>query len=237
MFTSVRFIHLHVHCEWSRPRISFYSTETANQEYWGMFSLTLFSKRKKRSKGLNSVCIYRLCFWHVWGFVFLTFLNRLDLIICNDDCLQIYSREMVPKSPQPSSLITLLVCRSLFLENSLFYLFFFCVNFTPPRPDQTNVDSHIFVLMYVDDKIVKWTVINNVNMFFFWIKISTKLHPMSVHLWFFFIAMQLYKTDSNCQYHYGNVHTLLLQFIWAYKGPSLQSVTLVKWCGLSWGTT
>ena len=36
-----------------------------------------------------------------------------------------------------------------------------------PCPDQTNVDSHIFVLMYVDDTIVKWTVINNVNMFSF----------------------------------------------------------------------
>lgn len=59
------------------------------------------------------------------------------------------------------------VQKLLFLENNLFfYLSFYFVNSTPLRPDQTNVDSHIFVLMYVDGKIVKWTVINNVNMFF-----------------------------------------------------------------------
>lgn len=54
----------------------------------------------------------------------------------------------------------------LFLENSLFFylsVFFSCT----PHFYQTNVDSHIFVLMYVDDKIVTWTVINNVNMFSF----------------------------------------------------------------------
>lgn len=66
----------------------------------------------------------------------------------------------------------------LFLENNLFF-YFYPFSFWKkkskkkhlsiflPRPDQTNVDSHIFVLMYVDDKIVKWTVINNVNMVFF----------------------------------------------------------------------
>lgn len=71
---------------------------------------------------------------------------------------------MVLQSLQPSSPI-------YFSEAFIFrkhFLFFVetSVNSTP-RPDQTNVDSHIFVLMYVDDKIVKWTVINNVNMFFF----------------------------------------------------------------------
>lgn len=88
----------------------------------------------------------------------------MDSIICIDGCLQSYSRIS-------SAFLTDYfadVQNLLFLENSLFfYLSFFWkrVSFTPP-PDQTNVDSHIFVLMYVDDKIVKWTVINNVNMFF-----------------------------------------------------------------------
>lgn len=53
----------------------------------------------------------------------------------------------------------------IFREQFILLFIFLYVNLTPPRPDQTNVESHIFVFMYVD-KIVKWTVTNNVNMFF-----------------------------------------------------------------------
>lgn len=53
------------------------------------------------------------------------------------------------------------VQKLLFFREQFILLFIFLlfgktsVNFFPPRPNQTNVDSHIFVLMYVDDKIVK----------------------------------------------------------------------------------
>lgn len=116
MFTSVRFIHLHVHFEWSRPRISFYSVKLRTTMNGECFWLMLYSKRKKEKKlkGLNGVCIYKLCFWHVWGLVFLIHKRTVDSIICIDDCLQSCSREMLLLSLQPSSLITLLMCRIVY---------------------------------------------------------------------------------------------------------------------------
>lgn len=73
---------------------------------------------------------------------------------------------MVLSSLLPSSLTTLLVQKPLFLENRFTVPFYLetPLSFTS-HPDQTNVFSHIFVLMYLD-RIVKWKVINNVNMFF-----------------------------------------------------------------------
>lgn len=111
--------------------VSFYSTETENQEDWGMFPLMLFSKRKKKhikkkSKGLNGVCIYQLCFWHVWGLVFFNIHKRTaNSVVFIDDHLQKLQQRDGPLIS--SAFLTDYfadVQKLLFLENNLFFYFY-----------------------------------------------------------------------------------------------------------------
>lgn len=156
-------------------------------------------------------------FLHIWK-------PNLDSVICADDCFQSCSGEAPPLWPS-SLIVSPDVQKLLFLETvysfNLFLKSISQILLHTPTP--------IYCCSTFQCLLTTLSVINNVNMSFFWIKISTKLHPMRVYLGHFYCGVMILTWDCGNMSDGRNVSParfVLVTVAWCKAPPTAKSLLL-----------